>query len=193
MPNERQWAEALAVRLEPLIQARGAGYGTVHVSTEDLIRHSAAVMGYTPDQTPLWSKTDVEFTTDMLVWEDLDTPEGQGWLPRLVVEVKFFAVSGHDVLAFAAKAGRHRQVFPYLRTALLMPGMASIPPRLPLLGEGFDLMASWPKLEPDEAQLEQFAALLAEEVDCSRRLQALMADKGKSSGYTVVRRGFTVD
>jgi hypothetical protein len=183
--NERKWAEGLAAALEPLIQAR-AGV-TIHATTEDLIRHSMPVMGYTPDQVPQVGKTDVEFTTDMLIWEDLHGDEGTGWLPRIVVEVKFFALSAHDAFGFQAKAERHRQVFPYLRTALLLPGIAALPPRLPLLAP-FDLMLSWPRLEWDDGQLGELAALLAEEVEASRRLEQLLAERGKGKQRLVRRR-----
>ncbi len=188
--NERQWAAALAAALEPgLAQACGP---TIHVTTEDLIRHTGAITGHRSDQQPVLTRLDHEFTTDLLVWED-QAHDGEeagalGWLPRVVVEVKFFAVSGHDALAFMAKAERLRQVYPYLRTFLVIPGMAVLPPRLPLLADRFDVMVALPRLEWDDDTLAEMTRLLAEEIAASRRLEGLMTERGKGS-LRVVRRG----
>ncbi|MDA8230819.1 MAG: hypothetical protein M0006_05725 [Magnetospirillum sp.] len=186
MVSERQWAEALAAALQaPLASRLGAG---IHVTTEDLIRHTAAITGHGPDHQPVLGRLDHEFTTDMLVWDDQPHDEGTGWLPRVVVEVKFFAVSAHDALAFMAKAERHRQLYPYLRTALVMPGMAAIPPRLPLLADRFDLMLALPRLEWDDGLLAEVADALAAETEASRALERLLTEKGKGR-LRMVRRG----
>ena len=192
MANERQWAEALAKDVEPLLQAQSGG--TIHVTTEDLIRHNPGIMGHLPDQQAVLTKLDHEFTTDLLVWEDQDHDhtEGQGWLPRVIVEIKFFAVSAHDGLAFMAKAERHRHTYPAMRTALFIPGLAALPPRLPLLVDRFDLMLALPRLEWDTESLAEIAGLLTEEIAASRALERLMLERSKA-GPRMVRRGLSVE
>jgi hypothetical protein len=189
MANERQWAEALGKAAEPLLQAQSGP--TLHITTEDLIRHTTGFTGHLPDQQPVLTKLDHEFTTDLLVWEDQEHADGLGWVPRVVVEIKFFTVSNHDALAFMAKAERHRQVYPCVRTALVIPGLATLPPRLPLLADRFDLMMAVPGLEWDETTLADVTSHLAEEVTASRALERLMGQRTKG-GPRVVRRGLTV-
>jgi hypothetical protein len=70
--------------------------------------------------------------TDLCVFERL--PESVE-IPRVVLEFKA-RLTTHDVLTYAAKARRHKQVYPYLRYGLVVASMGTVPGKFFTHNEG---------------------------------------------------------
>jgi hypothetical protein len=91
-----------------------------------------------------------------------------------VIECKQ-GVSTHDALTYSAKAATHKQVHPYLRYGFLLAGYESaLPGRLIRHGAYFDFMMFWSAQEPTKSEWADLVEVLADEIETSRTLQALV-------------------
>jgi hypothetical protein len=81
-------------------------------------------------------------------------------------------ISTHDVLTYNAKATKHKQVYPYLRYGIVASGTTAVPGRLFTHNESLDFCATVSGLTKKKLN-DFFAALLKDEVESSRRLEAI--------------------
>jgi hypothetical protein len=105
------------------------------------------------------------FQTDLCVFEE----KGEGIeVPRVVIEFKP-DVSTHDILIYSTKAGRHKQVYPYLRYGLLIARCESIPKKVFTHNEFLDFVVCAGGV-PNARLHQLFENLLKKEVEASRVL-----------------------
>ena len=134
-------------------------------------------MGVNPDTGEPIRGKGRGFEQDILVFEDAS--EGQtSVIPRIVAEVKFGAVTTHDVIVYSEKADRIRRVYPYVRYGFVLGGMKSIPGRVLRLGQRFDFIVAVDR-SLTTAVVNAFASMMREEVEASVALSNALFGKSK--------------
>jgi hypothetical protein len=124
---------------------------------------------------------------DILVFDEV-TGGHTCVIPLIAAEVKFGAVTTHDVLVYAEKADRIRRVYPYLRYGFVLGGLRRIPGRVIRLGQRFDfIVVLSSELRP--AEMNAFCQLMREEAEISKTLTELLFGERKP---TVVRKRLEV-
>jgi hypothetical protein len=108
------------------------------------------------------------FQTDLCIFEKKSETVS---IPRVVMEFKT-GISTHDVLTYSAKATKHKQVYPYLRYGIIASNLTAVPGRLFTHNESLDFCATVSGLTNKKLN-EFFVALLKNEVESSRRLEAI--------------------
>ena len=108
------------------------------------------------------------FQTDLCVFEKKGEDVS---IPRVVMEFKT-SITTHDVLTYSAKATKHKQVYPYLRYGIVASGINAVPGRLFTHNESLDFCATVSGLTSEQLN-DFFAALLKDEIESSRRLEAI--------------------
>ena len=114
-------------------------------------------------------------------------------IPRVAIEFKLDTVTANDALAYNEKARNYRIIYPYLRCWLLVLnwGTSSLPARLVRAVPDLAHVGVFRGLEPTEEELREMLTHLGEEIDASRRLQALLLENRKvekTQTYRFVRR-----
>jgi hypothetical protein len=100
------------------------------------------------------------------------------FIPRVVLEFKA-RITTHDVLTYSAKARKHKQVYPYLRYGLVVSDEAVVPGRVFTHNEALDFCAAIADYK--DARLSKILKkLLEDEVECSRRLEAIGFGKART-------------
>ena len=127
------------------------------------------------------------YAIDLLIGE---LTGATSWNPRVAVEVKL-RINTHAVITYSQKAADHRAVSPYLRYGMLAVGFATLPGRLLRHGSHFDFMARCGTRLPD-SELRALADLVHQEVEASRRLEALLYGSPKQK-TTLLHRSLRLD
>jgi hypothetical protein len=118
------------------------------------------------------------FATDLCIAEMLDDV----LFPRIVIEIKNKPTT-HDVLAYSAKAHKHKQVYPWLRYGLLVYGEPHVAQRFFVHNEHLDFYVAAGKYS-SPAQLTKLAkGLIEKELRVSRTLEAIQFDRRKVDYY----------
>ena len=125
------------------------------------------------------------FQTDLCVFEKRD--EGVE-IPRVVIEFKG-SITTHDVLTYSAKAGKHKQVYPYLRYGLLISGEEEIPRRVYVHNDFLDFIVCSGGIETNRLH-QLFEKLLRKEIEASRALEEITF--GKAGAY-IFRKGIEIE
>lgn len=112
------------------------------------------------------------FQTDLAVFEQV---EADVQIPRVVLEFKK-RLTTHDVLTYAAKARKHKQVYPYLRYGLIAAELDTLPGRFFTHNEGLDFAVAAGSYRRQGLH-SLFERLLQQEVDTSRRLESITFEK----------------
>ena len=127
------------------------------------------------------------YAIDLLIGE----PTGAtSWNPRVAVEVKL-TINTHAVITYSQKAADHRTVSPYLRYGMLAVGFATLPGRLLRHGSYFDFMVRCGTTLPD-SELRALADLVHQEVEASRRLEAILYESPQPR-TTLLHRSLRLD
>lgn len=117
------------------------------------------------------------FEQDILVYEEAS--DGQtSVIPRIVAEVKFAAVTTHDVIVYSEKADRIRRVYPYVRYGFVLGGMNRIPGRVLRLGQRFDFIVAVDE-QLAAVDVKGFASLMREEAEASVAMSNALFGKAK--------------
>lgn len=120
------------------------------------------------------SKGHSAFQTDLCVFEEVSADVE---IPRVVMEFKP-DITTHDILTYSAKARKHKQVYPYLRYGIIVANERAIPGRVFTHNEALDFCVAAASFK--RARLhELLARILREEVEASRRLEAIFFGKAK--------------
>ena len=124
------------------------------------------------------------FQTDLCVFEKVDE---ETEIPRVVIEFKP-GITTHDVLTYSTKAGKHKQVYPYLRYGLLIAKLDTIPSRVFNHNDFLDFVVCTGGIEANRLH-QLFENLLRKEIEASRNLEEIHF--GKVSAY-IYRRGVEI-
>jgi hypothetical protein len=112
------------------------------------------------------------FQTDLCI---LERKSEEVSIPRVVLEFKT-RITTHDVLTYSAKAGKHKQIYPYLRYGIVASGEAAVPGRVFTHNQSLDFFAGVKGLEGKA--LERFMSELFEaEIQTSRLLESISSEK----------------
>lgn len=175
--GERAWVDTLVKPVETELNRSLRRLGRISVRAGIRLAYTCSIDRYAPDDShqPELAK----YQTDLLVSE---TFEDNSWTPRVVVECKYGSINTHDALTYSAKAATHKNVHPYLRYGVLIGAHRgkSLPVRLVKHGAHFDFMITWDGSGTQGAEFTRFVDLLAEEIEASRQLQALLASSRTS-------------
>ncbi len=126
------------------------------------------------------------FQTDLCIFEHL---EPDVVIPRVVLEFKL-RLTTHDMLTYSAKAGRHKQVYPYLRYGLVTADRF-IPGRFFTHNEALDFgIAAGHCVEHPEDMRILLKPVVEAEIKTSRLLENIAFGKGQ---ITVFRHDVLVD
>ena len=92
-------------------------------------------------------------------------------LPLVVLELKSGSFSSHDVITYSWKAGRHKQIYPFLRYGFVVVGSDGLGRRFVTHNEGFDFAMAL----SDAAAIEtDLVALVKRQIASAERLKRLM-------------------
>lgn len=104
------------------------------------------------------------FQTDLCVFEKSGTRE----IPRVVLEFKL-GLSTHDILTYSAKAGRHKQIYPYLRYGVVVGKEPTIRGKFFVHNSALDFCIALAAIPPRSLE-RVLGALVRAEVRASRAL-----------------------
>ena len=165
-PNERDWANSLAKRLDRDLSGYGKNDSAIDVTDGKKLPYKCEIYEYAGDDKTVPSVSNYE--TDLLICEKWNSGR---WIPLVVVECKL-AITTHDALTYNAKAATHKHVHPYLRYGILVGGQQkqALPGRLIKHGANFDFMLTWKEQDANDEEWRHFCELLRQEMDASRAL-----------------------
>ena len=130
-----------------------------------------------------------QYETDLLISDDC---AGEGWKPRVVIEVKLGSITTHDAVTYSEKAATHKRVHPYVRYGILIGDREHypLPGRLYRHGAYFDFMLSWIGTKPTATELRSATNVLTQEVRASRQLEEILysSRSPRRKRYTVLHR-----
>ncbi|MXW39289.1 MAG: hypothetical protein F4Z65_13640 [Acidobacteria bacterium] len=189
--TERKWVkDVLTKRLEDA-QREGALPNGLTLQPEQRLPYAFEIPSYSGDGQKggvLSPRTDTKsYAIDLLIGE---WTGAKSWNPRVAVEVKL-QINTHSVITYSQKAADHRAVSPYLRYGMLAVGFATLPWRLLRHGSHFDFMIRCGTGLPD-SELRDLADLVYQEVEASRRLEAVLYKSPKQK-TTLLHRSLTLD
>lgn len=122
------------------------------------------------------------FQTDICIFEK----KGEEKFPRVVIEFKINP-STHDILVYSAKAGKHKQVYPWLRYGMFVCDLSSVP--IKKFSKHNDYMdfcvAAKDFLDEKEIhRLHEFAKkLVLSEIVMSQTIESMYFDNPKMNFY----------
>ena len=103
------------------------------------------------------------FQTDILITK--------ASLPLVVIELKVGSFTTHDVITYSWKAGKHKQVYPYLRYGFIVFGLDVLGRRFVTHNEGFDFAMALRDTTAIEADL---VPLVQRQLKSAERVSALV-------------------
>jgi hypothetical protein len=110
-------------------------------------------------------KGEYAFQADIAVGEE----RYEGFLPLVVIEVKYEGFHTHDVLAYSEKALKHKAIYPYVRYGLVDGGEDYIPLKFFVHNVGLDFAIAIKNLDDrDERQL--LVNTVKEQIEVARNL-----------------------
>ena len=185
MTNAKVWIEAVADRIRTDGQLEELDEIPVRVDTGARLPYTYEVLDLEANDASKNRATD--YPTDLLLYDQLNNG---WWAPRVVIDCILGEVTSKDVLAFSARAARHKHVHPYLRHGVLVGGknLFSVPClRMVRHGDRFDFVASWSDDVANKTEWALFTELLREEVQRSRTIQKLFATDQETK-YSILHR-----
>jgi len=106
------------------------------------------------------------FETDLCVFEQISEDLE---IPRVVLEFKT-KITTHDILTYSAKAGKHKNIYPYLRYGLIIANEITIPRRFFTHNDSIDFCIA--AAAYTESQIHEIiASMIHREVESSRLLE----------------------
>jgi hypothetical protein len=175
--SERQCVHALKIRLQPELRQFDTAELTVTLGTEVWLSYARELMGYgEPAQNP----ENNQYRLDLVVFDV--AAGGRTRIPRVAIEFKLDTVTGNDAIAYNEKARNYRIIYPYLRCWLLVLnwGSSSLPARLVRAAPDLAHIGVIRGLQPTEEELLEMVTNLGEDIDASRKLQALLLENRKA-------------
>ena len=119
------------------------------------------------------------FQTDLCVFDEVD--EGVR-IPRVVMEFKH-GVTTHDVLTYSTKAGKHKQIYPYLRYGIVSSKEPTIPGRFFTHNQWIDFFVAAASYNDEKSIEDVLRRILDSEIASSRRLEKIAYGKVEARVY----------
>lgn len=161
--TEREFGEALAVRLRPMIPRH------LQIETRRSLLYAVAFDGQGKLQLGLNARREptrgggTGFEQDLLVFER--KPNGDtSVVPRVAIELKFGAVTTHDAIVYSEKARRIKGVYPFMRYGLILGAQKKVPGRVLRLGSDFDFIVATSE-DPEHGEEQALVDTLLEEIE----------------------------
>jgi hypothetical protein len=105
------------------------------------------------------------FQTDIAVGEE----KSGGFLPLVVIEVKYEGFTTHDVLAYSEKALKHKAIYPYVRYGLVDGGEDYIPLKFFIHNVGLDFAIAVKDID-DRSERQLLVNTVKEQIEIARNL-----------------------
>jgi hypothetical protein len=105
------------------------------------------------------------FQTDIAVGEE----KSGGFLPLVVIEVKYEGFTTHDVLAYSEKALKHKAIYPYVRYGLVDGGEDYIPLKFFVHNVGLDFAIAVKDID-DRSERQLLVNTVKEQIEIARNL-----------------------
>jgi hypothetical protein len=105
------------------------------------------------------------FQTDIAVGEE----KSGGFLPLVVIEVKYKGFTTHDVLAYSEKALKHKAIYPYVRYGLVNGGEDYIPLKFFVHNVGLDFAVAVKDID-NKKERQSLVNIVKEQIEVARNL-----------------------
>jgi hypothetical protein len=105
------------------------------------------------------------FQTDIAVGEE----KSGGFLPLVVIEVKYKGFTTHDVLAYSEKALKHKTIYPYVRYGLVNGGEDYIPLKFFVHNVGLDFAVAVKDID-NKKERQSLVNIVKEQIEVARNL-----------------------
>jgi len=105
------------------------------------------------------------FQTDIAVGKE----KSGGFLPLVVIEVKYEGFTTHDVLAYSEKALKHKAIYPYVRYGLVDGGEDYIPLKFFVHNVGLDFAIAVKDID-DRSERQLLVNTVKEQIEIARNL-----------------------
>lgn len=107
------------------------------------------------------------FQTDICIYEKINDIE----LPRVIIEFKT-NITTHDILTYSAKAGKHKNIYPFIRYGLLASEIDYIPGRFFIHNQHIDFFIAMKKYR-NNVMPEIIKELIEKEIELSQTLDKI--------------------
>ncbi len=114
------------------------------------------------------------FQTDLCIFEKRESIE----IPRIAIEFKTHLTT-HDVLTYSAKAGKHKNVYPYLRYGLIASDESYIPGRFFTHNEHIDFIIAANNYKKMDKLSNLIDILIKRELEISKTLEQIQFESKK--------------
>ena len=163
LSDKKESEQQVALRVREILAAEIPDY-LVESGRSNLYRIEIDTSGQVPcDNADRPKRGQYAFQTDIAVSKD--------GLPLVVLELKSGSFSSHDVITYSWKAGRHKQIYPFLRYGFVVVGSDGLGRRFVTHNEGFDFAMAL----SDAAAIEtDLVALVKRQIASAERLKRLM-------------------
>lgn len=118
------------------------------------------------------------FQTDICIFEKVKSIE----IPRIVIEFKT-TITTHDVLTYSTKAGKHKNIYPFLRYGMLASDLEIIPSRFFVHNENIDFFIAGKKYHSSQKIKKMALELIKKELKISRTLEDINFGKKAFNFY----------
>jgi hypothetical protein len=112
------------------------------------------------------------FRTDIAVGQE----RGVGFLPLVVIEVKYGGFHTHDVLAYSEKALKHKAIYPYLRYGLVDVGREYLLPKFFVHNVGLDFAIAIKDVD-DRNERQLLVNTVKEQIEAAQNLLEVFEGK----------------
>ncbi|MDW7728011.1 MAG: hypothetical protein SCH70_13055 [Candidatus Methanoperedens sp.] len=114
------------------------------------------------------------FQTDICIFERKDSVE----IPRIAIEFKT-RLTTHDVLTYSAKAGKHKNIYHYLRYGLIASDLNYIPGRFFTHNDHIDFIIAANNYKDREKLSNLIDILIKRELEISKTLEQIQFENKK--------------
>lgn len=114
------------------------------------------------------------FQTDICIFENRENMK----IPRIAIEFKT-RLTTHDVLTYSAKAGKHKNVYPYLRYGLIASDLNYIPGRFFTHNEHIDFIIAANNYKNKDKLSNLIGKLIKRELEISKTLEQIQFENKK--------------
>ncbi len=120
------------------------------------------------------------FQTDLCIFEKINEID----IPRVVIEFKTNYTT-HDVLTYSAKAGKHKQIYPYLRYGLISTALPYITGRFFTHNENLDFVLTTKRYNDNKTAIRDVIhKLVVFEIDKSIKLEEIYFNDSKNDYFS---------
>jgi len=175
--KEQEFTNDLITRLAPRIKSAKIETGRSVLYDMPIGDNGVVNMGVDSDSGEAIRGRGTGFEQDILIFEECDGGQ-TALIPRVIAEVKLYAVTTHDAIVYSYKAECIKRVYPFCRYGMILGGMRNVPGRVVRHGRHFDFVCAVTQPLTD-GQSAELSDLLESELETSRRIGAMLRGKLK--------------